>query len=98
MNTETPKKPFRKKPRYKKKATYGVVINEKAANYSDDKIDRLITKLAHSKNNWHIIKSNSKKEVIFQVKKLLSRQPEGIIACGGDGTVNLVARNLIRRT
>ena len=74
-----------------------MVVNEKASNYSEARIEALITKLAHSKNNWHVIKSNSKKEVIYQIKKLLSRQPEGIIACGGDGTVNLVARNLIRR-
>lgn len=98
MKPEYRKKPYRKKPRYKKKAIYGVVVNEKASNYSAAGVDALITKLARSKNNWHVIKSNSKKEVIYQVKKLLSRQPEGIIACGGDGTVNLVARNLIRRT
>ncbi len=91
-------RPFHRKSNQPKRTTFGVVINEKAKNYSEEKVNLLIKELARSQSNWHIIKSNSKKEVIYQIRKFLSRQPAGIIACGGDGTVNLAARNLIRRT
>ncbi len=87
---------YRKPP--SNKPTFGIVLNEEAFGFADDKIDFLISELAQSRANWHVIKSFTEKEVTYQVKRLLTRQPVGIIACGGDGTVNLVARNLIRRT
>lgn len=83
---------------HSRRPTFGVIINEQAKEYADDKIDFLISELARSRSNWHVIKSSAAKEVIYQIKRLLTRQPVGIIACGGDGTVNLVAQNLIRRT
>jgi diacylglycerol kinase family enzyme len=86
-----------KKGRQQTRPTYGVLVNPQAANYSEKEIDRLITRLAREKANWHVIKTTVTREAIFQIKKLLQRRPAGIIACGGDGTVNLAARNLIRR-
>lgn len=87
-----------KRPRQTTRSTLGIVINEKSGNFSQKKIDTLIGEIARSRHNWHIIKAEQEKEVVFQLKKLISRRPVGIIACGGDSTVNLVARYLIRRT
>jgi len=92
------KKYQHRKPYHSRRPTFGIVINEQADGFADDKIDFLISEMARSRFNWHIIKSTAGKEITYQVKRLLTRQPVGIIACGGDGTVNLVAQNLIRRT
>ncbi len=83
--------------RQQPRPTYGVLVNPQAANYSEKDIDRLVSRLAREKANWHIIKTTVTREAIFQIKKLLHRRPAGLIACGGDSTVNLAARNLIRR-
>ncbi len=91
-------KPHYRKPQYSNRPIFGVIINEQAFGFAENKIDFLISELARSRSNWHVIKSITGKEATYQIKKLLTRQPTGIIACGGDGTVNLVARNLIRRT
>ncbi len=88
----------RRKRRPNIKPIFGVVINPEAENFSQKDIDRLISRLAKSHANWHIIKTTVTREASYQIKKLLQRRPVGIIACGGDSTVNLVARNLIRRT
>jgi len=80
------------------KPIFGVVINPQAANYSQKEIDRLISRIAKARANWHVIETTVTREASYQIKKLLQRRPVGIIACGGDSTVNLVARNLIRRT
>ncbi len=48
--------------------------------------------------DYQVIDSDNIKEVIFQIKRCLPRSPAAIIACGGDGTVNLIGRHLIRRT
>ncbi len=92
------KKYQHRKSIHSNRPTFGIVINEQAKSFADDKIDFLISELARSRSNWHIIKSTVEKEVTYQIKKLLTRQPVGIIACGGDGTVNLITKNLIRRT
>lgn len=88
----------RRKSFHSRRPTFGIVINEQAEGFADDKIDFLISELARSRSNWHVIKSIAEKEATYQIKRLLTRQPVGIIVCGGDSTVNLVARNLIRRT
>ena len=98
MREQYDKKRQRRKSIHSKRPIFGIVINEKAKSFDDDKIDFLVGELARSRSNWHIIKSTVEKEAAYQIRKLLPRQPAGIIACGGDSTVNLVARNLIRRT
>jgi len=78
--------------------TYGLVINQQAAEFSQDKIDRLVKGIAGARANWHMIKAETPREAVYQIKKFMGRRPLAIVACGGDSTVNLVARHLIRRT
>jgi len=87
-----------RKRRQNVKPIFGVVINPQAENYSQKEIDRLIGRIAKARANWHVIESTVTREASYQIKRLLQRRPVGIIACGGDSTVNLVASNLIRRT
>lgn len=89
---------YGKKRRHDIKPTFGLVINPESENYSDKDMDLLIGYIAKSRANWHVIKTSHPKDTVYQIRKLLQRRPVGVIACGGDRTVNLVARNLIRRT
>lgn len=98
MQKQYSRKRFHHRKPHSNRPTFGVIINERADGFADDKIDFLISGLARSRSNWHIIKSVTEKEVTYQIKRLMTRRPVGIIACGGDSTVNLVAQNLIRRT
>lgn len=92
------RKEYVKKRRQQSRPLYGVVVNPNASDYSKKAIDELIEKIVAKKANWHTVQTSVTRDAIYQIKKLLQRRPAGIIACGGDGTVNLVARNMIRRT
>jgi diacylglycerol kinase family enzyme len=86
------------KRRHTPKPLYGIVLNSGASGYSQEQVDILIRRIARRKANWHIIDMTAEKDAIREIRQLLSRKPVGIIACGGDSTVNFVGRYLVRRT
>jgi len=75
MREQYDKKRQRRKSIHSKRPIFGIVINEKAKSFDDDKIDFLVGELARSRSNWHIIKSTVEKEAAYQIRKLLPRQP-----------------------
>ena len=87
-----------KQVRSQGKRHYHLILNRKASGFSLDAIKKLTTALTGAGFEYHEIDSDNIKEVIFQIKRTLPRRPSALIACGGDGTVNLVGRQLIRRT
>ncbi|UCD17949.1 MAG: hypothetical protein JSV44_03320 [Candidatus Zixiibacteriota bacterium] len=87
-----------KKYRARSRSHYCLVINSHACGYSRERIARLINAVTGAGASYHVIESDILKEVSFRIKRCLPKSPTGVIACGGDTTVNLVARHLIRRT
>ncbi len=88
---------------YRKKRTiskpiFGIIVNDKAAAFSQKSVDLLVQHLAAAGANWHIIQSPTSREAVFQIRKLMQRHPVGVIAAGGDSTVNMAASHMIRRT
>ncbi|UCD95321.1 MAG: hypothetical protein JSU69_04525 [Candidatus Zixiibacteriota bacterium] len=77
---------------------YNIIVNPKASGFSRDRVKALIDQINQAGFRYYINEPGSEKETVFHVKRIISKRPAGIIACGGDGTVNLVARNMIRRT
>ncbi len=86
--------------RYKKRRqpqTFNIIVNKEAAEYSSDGVDFLIKRLEDAGARYFFAQPDSSRSTVAYTKKILNKKPDGIIVCGGDGTVNLVARSLIRR-
>ena len=84
------------KPRFK--AIYNIIGNPAATDYSKDKVDRLCKAIVDSGGRYFLSIPDSEKNLLYHIKRIVSKSPGGIIVCGGDGTVNMVARHIIRRT
>lgn len=88
------KKSSRPRPR----PVFNIIVNPKAALYSKDKIKFLIDEITRANCRYYLSEPDSAKSTVFLIKRILTKRPSGIIVCGGDSTVNLIARNIIRRT
>jgi diacylglycerol kinase family enzyme len=84
------------KPRYR--PLFYLLVNHHAAGYSKKKVEFLTGELSRAGLEYRILEPSSADEAVFQVKRIINTRPEGIIACGGDSTVNLAAQHLIRRS
>jgi diacylglycerol kinase family enzyme len=84
------------RPRFQ--PTYYLIVNSAASGYSKSKIDYLIEEIAGAGGSHHLLEPSSPRDTAVQIRRIIHRRPEGIIACGGDSTVNAVAQHLIRRT
>lgn len=78
--------------------TYNIIVNPKASGYSKQKIELLLQEIVKANCRYFLTEPDSPKNTTFYIKRILAKKPTTIIACGGDSTVNLVARNLMRRT
>jgi diacylglycerol kinase (ATP) len=76
---------------------YNIIVNPKASGFSRERIKALIDRITQAGYRYYLTEPGSAKEINFHVKRIITKKPSGIIACGGDGTVNLVARSMIRR-
>lgn len=81
-----------------RKSKVNLILNRQASGYSEADVEHVKKTIVDSGLEYFIIDTDNIKELIFRVKKSLQHKPYGMIVCGGDGTVNLVARHLIRRT
>jgi diacylglycerol kinase family enzyme len=77
--------------------TYNVIVNPAAHDYSKAKIQFLKSELERKQFRYFITEPDSTRTTILYIRNVLRRSPYGIIVCGGDGSVNLVGRYLIRR-
>ena len=48
------------------------------------------------KDSVHVLKTSKKKHAIDLAQKAIEEKPDVVVACGGDGTVNEVARGLVK--
>ncbi|PKK83928.1 MAG: hypothetical protein CVT49_05750 [candidate division Zixibacteria bacterium HGW-Zixibacteria-1] len=78
--------------------TYNIIINPKAADYSREKIDKLCKAITDAGGRYYLNEPDSPQSIVYHTKRIITKNPGGIIVCGGDGTINLVARHIIRRT
>jgi len=84
------------KPRFK--AVYNIITNPAAEKYSKKDVDRICKAIVDAGGRYFLTEPDSAKNVSYSLRRIVSKRPGGIIVCGGDGTVNLVARHIIRRT
>ncbi len=76
---------------------YNVVVNKQATNYSVDNIKSLLDQITISGGRYFIAEPESSSLMADHIKYILRRKPNGLIVCGGDGTVNLAGRIISRR-
>ena len=97
-----------RKRRYKPKFEhYGLFVNQRAAGYSAELVKKLISAIRDKKANWTVLEPVDaiglltaarmaaglrKPSQAFQTEIERRGPITSLIACGGDGTVNLVAR------
>ncbi len=74
-----------------------VIVNPKAAEYSKNKIDFLLGAITTAGGRYFLSAPESAEDCTNHIKRIINRRPHGIIVCGGDGTVNLAARSMIRK-
>jgi diacylglycerol kinase (ATP) len=86
----------RYKPR--SKPVFNIVVNPHCAEYSEKKLEYLTGELDRLEILYFLARPDSPEGLARYVKGILYKKPSGIIVCGGDGTVNLAAANLIRRS
>lgn len=76
---------------------YNIIVNPQAARYSKAKVNLLIEKIISGGDRYFLSEPETAVRCTEVVKKIVDKKPFGIIACGGDGTVSLIGRNLLRR-
>ena len=76
---------------------YNIIVNPTAHDYKKQHVDYLIDRIKKAQCAYFIAEPDSVKTATYHLRNILGKRPYGIIACGGDSTVNLVARHLIRR-
>jgi diacylglycerol kinase family enzyme len=86
-----------RKRSYRPRPVFNVIVNQKASDYSRQKVRQLLEAITRAKGQYFIAEPDSPKSAISHIKYILNKKPSAVVVCGGDGTVNLVARNLIRR-
>lgn len=91
------RKKYFQKPRSRTNPIYNIVTNRSTPDYSPKKIQFLINEIERSGGRYFITEPESSDELVTKVKHIINKKPDGLIVCGGDGTVNLVARYLARR-
>jgi diacylglycerol kinase (ATP) len=79
------------------KPVFNIVANPQSSGYSEKDIEYLIDGLKSRGYLYFLGKPESIEAMPRYVKSVLNKRPTGIIACGGDGTVNQVARHILRR-
>jgi len=89
--------PYRRQRPQGKPAIY-LVINKNSSCFKPKYIDYLKSELSRAQREFHLIEGENSEKIAAQVRQIVNRHPEGIIACGGDGTVNLVAQHISRRS
>jgi diacylglycerol kinase family enzyme len=88
----------RRGPQPVRKQRLNLVLNSQAHGFSETAVEQVKAAITDSGGEYFIINAENVRELIFRLKKALQFNPAGMIVCGGDGTVNLVGRHLIRRT
>ncbi len=88
----------RRGPQPPRKQRLNLVLNKRASGFSEATVEQVKTAITDSGSEYYILTADNPRELIFRIKKALHYNPAGMIVCGGDGTVNLVGRHLIRRT
>src|SRR5687768_4195968 len=74
------------------------IVNPVAGRTSNDKVLSRVPELAHEKGfDFRILETIGKKDDEAIQKAIDQYNPDRVIAGGGDGTVQLVARNLMKR-
>jgi diacylglycerol kinase family enzyme len=92
------RKYYRKSHRKSSAPIYNVIINRQAADYSEKRARQITDYLSQKRIKFYCHEPSSSEDTVRLVKWLIGKKPRGIIAGGGDGTVNLIGRHLIRRT
>jgi len=85
-------------PKKRTSPIYNIIVNPTAADYSENKVKMLTEAIVSAGSRYFITEPDSRRSCIEFLKKIVNKKPNGIIVCGGDGTVNIAARNIIRRT
>lgn len=81
----------------RRQPVYNIIANPNAAEYSKQKIKYLIDQLTAAGCRYFLTEPESPKDTAYYIKRIITKRPTGIIICGGDSTVTIVARNVIRR-
>jgi diacylglycerol kinase family enzyme len=77
---------------------YNIIVNRRAAGFSEKHLQDLTTRLSKGRIKVFVHEPETAEDTVRRVKWLTNKKPGAFIACGGDGTINLIARLLIRRT
>jgi len=85
-------------PKKRTSPIYNIIVNPTAANHSVNKVKMLTEAIVSAGSRYFITEPDSQRSCVEFLKKIVNKKPNGIIVCGGDGTVNLTAKNIIRRT
>lgn len=88
----------RRGPQPFRKQRLNLVLNAHSQGFSEAAVEQVKAAIVDGGGEYFIINADNVREQIFRLKKALQYNPAGMVVCGGDGTVNLVGRHLIRRT
>jgi len=102
---------IRKRRQKTKRVHLVLLVNEKAHNYDARLVDQLVTMIKAAEGNYSVLRPGSAQELADAARaacglrrpgRLLPAQfakrgpVTGLVACGGDGTFNLIARAALR--
>jgi diacylglycerol kinase family enzyme len=75
-----------------------IVVNNESSKFNKKAVSELGEKIRKTGARHQIFEPHSPRDTVFQIRRILNSRPEGIIACGGDTTVNLIAQTLVRHS